>query len=158
MTPKQLTDSLKNPNLSSADRIARTDTLTKLNKSDADLAKTLNVPEATVVATKSNASKAWDTLKKNPKYVAAGVTAASLATYMLVTGEKNPAKAAGEMIGEVAAGAGEGIGSGLGGAFKGLLGGLGLGEYLTYIQWGCAACSCLMCFLVLAYIFKTFFK
>ena len=52
--------------------------------------------------------------KKNQgKFVAAGISAAGLATYMLLTGEKNPIKALGGALGEVAKAGGEAAGAGL---------------------------------------------
>ena len=94
-------------------------------------------------------------LKNNSgKLAIAGVTAASLGIYMAVTGESNPAKALGQMVGEVGAGAGEGLGA----AVLGIFDGLGLTPYLTYIQWGCAASSCLCCLLLVTYFIIQFKK
>ena len=92
------------------------------------------------------------------KLAIAGVTAASLAIYMVSTGETDPAKALGNMVGEVASGVGQGVGSGIGAAASSLFDGLGLGPYSTYIQLGCAACSCLCCLLLVTYLFMQFKK
>jgi len=73
----------------------------------------------------AKAMKDSDTFfKRNEKaLLAAGVSAAGLGAYMLLTGESNPAKAIGKALGEA--------GGGLG---KGLFEGLGLGDF--FADWG----------------------
>ena len=157
-TSAELKKGVASPETPPERRVAQSNEIAVRNPTDAGLAKELNVPTATVTTTRSSASKAWSAISKNPKATLIGLTVGALVVYMIVKGETNPAQAAGEMMGDVAAGAGKGVGAGLGNAATGLLDGLGLGPYITYIEWGCAACSCLACFLILAYIFKTFFK
>jgi hypothetical protein len=80
---------------------------------------------STLAETADAMKKADSFFKRNEKaLLAAGISAAGLGTYMLLTGETDPAKAVGKIVGEVAGAAGKGLGSGL----KGLFEGSGLGE------------------------------
>ena len=87
----------------------------------------------------------WQTIKSNPKYTLAGITAASLATYMIVNGITNPAEAAGKMVGDVGKGAAGGI-----------LDGLGLGFMADYLPYMSLCCSAFMFMFMFLYMFKTF--
>ena len=73
----------------------------------------------------ADAMKKADTFfKKNEKaLIAAGIGAIGLGAYMLLTGESNPAKALGKLVGE-----------GLGAAGKGLADGLGISDFFK--KWG----------------------
>jgi hypothetical protein len=90
-------------------------------------APTKKIADATdsSLAQTAKAMKDSDTFfKRNEKaLLAAGVTAAGLGAYMLLTGESNPAKAVGKLVGD-----------GLGAAGKGLFEGLGLGDFFK--DWG----------------------
>jgi hypothetical protein len=90
--------------------------LTK-NMSNKQLAKSIG----STVAETAEALKESDTFFKKNKtaLIAAGVSAVGLAAYMLLTGETNPAKAVGKL---------------LGGGVKGLLDGSGLGD--LFKEWG----------------------
>ncbi len=92
---------------------------------------------------KKQLGEVWDKsknfAKNNPKMAAAGISAAALGAYMLATGESNPGKAAGEMLGSAAETAAEAAGTGIAGGLEGLFKGLGfdvnlggLGEGIKY--------------------------
>ena len=86
-----------------------------------------------------------DYCTKNPKTcIALGGTAA-LALYMIINKKTDPAKAAGEMLGEVGKG-----------AFGGLLDGLGLGFIGDYLPYMSICCSGFMFLFMFLYMFKTF--
>lgn len=90
-------------------------------------APTKTIADATEssLAQTAKAMKDSDTFfKRNEKaLLAAGVTAAGLGAYMLLTGESDPAKAVGKALGSAAGGLG-----------KGLFEGLGLGDF--FADWG----------------------
>jgi hypothetical protein len=101
-----------------------------------------DVPKA-AGATVAQAGKAMEAatsfFKRNEKtLLLIGVSAAGLATLMLLTGESDPAKALGGTIGGLAAAAGEGVGAGLsagiGGAVEGIDKGLGISSFFS--KWG----------------------
>ncbi len=94
---------------------------------------------------KKNEQTLWQTIKSNPKYTLAGITATSLATYMIVNGKTNPAEAAGEMVG--------GVGKE---AFSGFLSALGLGDFTAYLPYMSLCCSAFMFMFMFLYMFKTF--
>ena len=82
---------------------------------------------------------------KNVKTCAALGGTAALALYMVINGKTDPAKAAGEMIGEVGKG-----------AFGGILDGLGLGFIGDYLPYMSICCSGFMFMFMFLYMFKTF--
>lgn len=101
-----------------------------------------DVPKAAGVSVGA-AGKAMEAVsgffKRNEKtLMLAGITAAAIATLMLFTGETDPGKAIGGLIGDVAESAGEGIGGGLkagvGGAIEGIDEGLGISDFFS--KWG----------------------
>ena len=134
------------------------------NRSTSTAAKKAAAAKKIAAATPENKAAAkilendgiFKTFAKNNtgKLIAAGVTASALALYMASTGETNPAKALGDMVGDV----GEGLGEGIGATVTGLCDGLGLSAYATYIQLGCVGCSCLCCLLLVTYLFMQFKK
>ena len=83
--------------------------------------------------------------KNNPKTCIALGGAATLALYMIINKKTDPAKAAGEMLGEVGKG-----------AFGGLLDGLGLGFITDYLPYMSVCCSCCICMFIFMFIYKTF--
>jgi hypothetical protein len=159
MTEDQLKAALKNPKKlpknASAKEIAQ-------NQSDliaqAERMKVLVPPPPGVL------KKAGIAIKNNPKLFAAGLTATGLAAYMIATGETNPAKAMGEITGDVVSGSVEGLSEGLGDS--GIIDSISssfctlvpICQYMEYIKLGCLASLVLVVILFFVYIYKTFVK
>lgn len=107
--------------------------------------------EEATVAQKAEAKKLEksedivDYCSNNKKKCIAAGGAGTLALYMVVKGETNPAKAAGEMVGDVGKG-----------AAGGLLDGLGLGFLTGYLPYMSLCCSGFMFMFMFLYMFKTF--
>jgi hypothetical protein len=117
----------------------KVDELTAANKKKA-------TPEQTAKADELAKSENMLThCKNNPKTCAALGGTAALALYMVINGKTDPAKAAGEMIGEVGKG-----------AFGGILDGLGLGFIGDYLPYMSICCSGFMFMFMFLYMFKTF--
>lgn len=91
---------------------------------DAPTSKIAKATGSSLAETADAMKKADTFFKKNQTaLVAAGIGALGLGAYMLLTGESNPARALGKLVGE-----------GLGAAGKGLADGLGISDFFK--KWG----------------------